>query len=136
MNKMVRLATTEDFDFIYGLYFHPQVNPYLLYEMMETDDFKPIYADLLAKGIVYVFENDGKKVGMFKLFAHTYRTSHIAYLGGVAVHPDFAGQGFGNKMLKAILDLSRERGFLRIELSTATINDKAIHLYEKMGFQR
>lgn len=133
---MVRHITTEDFDFIYSLYFHPEVNPYLLYEMMEKEDFKPIFADLLAKNIVFVFENEGKKVGMFKLYAHTYRTSHIAYLGGVAVHPDFAGKGFGNKMLKKIIDLAQERGFLRLELSTATINEKAIHLYEKMGFQK
>jgi L-phenylalanine/L-methionine N-acetyltransferase len=134
--QMVRHATTEDFDFIYGLYFHPQINPYLLYEMMETEAFKPIFADLLAKEIVFVFENNGQKVGMFKLFAHTHRTSHIAYLGGVAIHPDFAGKGFGNEMLEEILDLAQKRGFLRIELSTATINEKAIHLYEKMGFQK
>lgn len=30
---MVRLAVSEDFDFIYTLYFHPDINPYLLYEM-------------------------------------------------------------------------------------------------------
>lgn len=133
---MIRHITNEDFDFIYSLYFHPQVNPYLLYEMMETNDFKPIYADLLEKNIVYVFENDGKKVGMFKLYAHTYRSSHISYLGGVAIHPDFGGKGFGQKMFKEILELARERGVRRLELSTGTTNEKAMRLYEKMGFQK
>ncbi len=133
---MVRHATPEDFDFIYGLYFHPQINPYLLYEMMETEAFKPIYADLLAKEIVFVFENDGQKVGMFKLYGHTYRSSHISYLGGVAIHPDFGGKGFGQEMFKEILEFARKRGVLRLELSAATINEKAVHLYEKMGFQK
>ena len=133
---MVRDATNEDFDFIYSLYFHPQVNPFLLYEMMETEDFKPIFADLLAKEIVFIFEKDGEKVGMFKLYAHTYRSSHISYLGGVAIHPDLGGQGFGQEMFKEILEFAKKRGVLRLELSAAMINEKAIHLYEKMGFQK
>ena len=133
---MVRHSTTEDFDFIYGLYFHPKVNPYLLYEMMEKEDFKPIFANLLVKNIVFVFENEGKKVGMFKLYAHTYRSSHISYLGGVAIHPDFGGKGLGQVMFQEILELARKSGVRRLELSTATTNEKALHLYEKMGFQK
>jgi RimJ/RimL family protein N-acetyltransferase len=39
-------------------------------------------------------------------------------------------------MLKEILSYAKTCGFLRIELSTATINDKAIRLYEKVGFQK
>jgi L-phenylalanine/L-methionine N-acetyltransferase len=133
---MVRLITAKDFDFIYSLYFHPEVNPFLLYEMMEVDSFKPIFKDLLKKKIVFVFEDKGEKVGMFKLFAQTYRTSHIGYLGGVAIHPNFGGKGYGTIMLKEILSYAKTCGFLRIELSTATINDKAIRLYEKVGFQK
>lgn len=133
---MVRQATAEDFEYIYSLYFHPQINPYLLYEMMGVEDFKPIFADLLAKEIVFVFENDREKVGMFKLYSHTYRSSHVAYLGGVAIHPDYAGKGFGAEMFKEIIELAQKRGVLRIELSAAATNEKAISLYEKMGFQK
>jgi L-phenylalanine/L-methionine N-acetyltransferase len=133
---MIKSITHHDFDYIYSLYFHPEVNPYLLYEMMSPVEFRPIFDDLLAKDIIFIFENEGRPVGMFKLFALTHRTSHIGYLGGVAVHPDFAGKGFGGLMLKEILAFGKARGFLRIELSTATINHKAIRLYEKMGFQR
>jgi L-phenylalanine/L-methionine N-acetyltransferase len=133
---MVRLITAKDFDFIYSLYFHPAVNPFLLYEMMDVDSFKPIFKDLLKKKIVFVFEDKGEKVGMFKLFAQTYRSSHIGYLGGVAIHPDFGGKGYGVMMLNEVLTYAKTCGFLRIELSTATINDKAIRLYEKIGFQK
>ena len=74
---MVRDATNEDFDFTYSLYFHPQVNPFLLYEMMETEDFKPIFADLLAKEIVFIFEKDGEKVGMFVFFFTIFVASMV-----------------------------------------------------------
>ncbi len=133
---MIRETTAADFDFIYSLYFHPNINPYLLYEMMDSGSFEPIYADLLSKEIVFIFENEGNKVGMFKLYGHAYRASHIGYLGGVAVHPDYAGKGFGTTMLREILAFGRKKGFLRIELSAATVNDKAIKLYEKVGFEK
>ena len=67
---------------------------------------------------------------MFKLIPLKYRTAHIASLGGLAIHPAYAGQGEGKKMLAEILAFAGTRGFLRIELSVAYINTKAIQLYE------
>lgn len=133
---MVRPITAQDFEFIYSLYFHPDINPFLLYEMMDSASFKPVFDDLLAKNIIYIFEHEGAQVGMFKLIPMPHRTSHIAYLGGVAIDSKHAGKGFGKKMLTEILDFGQKQGFLRIELSTATINEKAIALYEKVGFQK
>ena len=75
-------------------------------------------------------------VGMFKLVPHTYRSAHIVYLGGVAVHPKWAGKGYGFLMMKAIIDYAKQQGFLRIELSVAVQNLKAISLYEKVGFEK
>ena len=132
---MIKPATTQDFDFFYSLYFHPQVNPYLLYEMMDKANFKPIFNDLLEKEVLFTFERDGQNVGMFKLIQLTYRSSHIAYLGGVAMHPDYAGKGYGFLMMLAIIDYGKALGLKRIELSTAVNNEKAIHLYKKVGFR-
>lgn len=133
---MIRAMRREDFPFIYTLYMHPATNPYLLYEVMEEASFEPIFAELLDKQIIYVYESEGVAVGMFKLLPLAHRTSHIVYLGGLAIHPDKAGAGHGKAMLQEIIELCRQKGFLRIELSTATINERAIRLYEKAGFQR
>ena len=133
---MIRKATSSDFEFIYGLYFHPDINPFLLYEAMDAPDFRPIFMDLLEKHVLYVFEHNGDRAGMFKLVPLSYRTDHIAYLGGVAIHPGFAGKGMGEQMLRELLAMSQQNGLLRIELSTATINERAIRLYEKTGFQK
>ncbi|HRH48784.1 MAG TPA: GNAT family protein [Panacibacter sp.] len=131
---MIRKATTSDFDFIYSLYMHPQVNPFLLYEMMDATEFKPIFEELLSRSVLYIYEDEDTTVGMFKLVPLTYRNTHIAYLGGLAIDPSSAGKGYGIKMLQQIIDYAKEQGFLRIELSVATINEKAIRLYEKVGF--
>jgi putative acetyltransferase len=133
---MLRQATTADFEFIYGLYFHPEINPFLLYEPMERVDFQPIFEDLLELGQLYVFEHEGQMAGMSKLVPLKHRTAHIAYLGGVAIHPNWAGKGLGQKMLQEVLELAQKQGFLRVELSTATENERAIRLYEKAGFQK
>jgi L-phenylalanine/L-methionine N-acetyltransferase len=133
---MVKSASTKDFDFFYELYFHPLINPYLLYEQMDKKSFRPIFKDLLKSGIIYIFNHEGQDVGMFKLCPLLHRTSHIAYLGGVGIHPKFGGKGLGTMMMQEIIAFGKEKGLLRIELSTATINDKAIHLYEKVGFQK
>lgn len=133
---MIRKATINDFDYIYGLYMDTEINPYLLYEPMPRAEFRSIFNDLVEKGIKYIYSDEGNDIGMFKLVQLTYRTSHICYLGGVAIHPDFAGKGFGLKMMNEIVKYAQEQGFKRIELSTATFNEKAIKLYEKAGFQK
>jgi putative acetyltransferase len=115
---------------------HPQVNPYLLYEPMDIEEFKPIFDKLLTSEIKYVFtDENGNPVGMFKLFPWIYRASHIAYLGGLAIHPAFASKGFGRKMMQEIIELANQQGYKRIELSVATENLKAIELYKKLGFE-
>ena len=131
---MVRNITANDFDLIYNLYMHPQINPYLLYEVMDKDTFQPIFNDLLAKDIIYIYEENNETVGMFKLIQLEHRSSHVGYLGGLAIHPDFAGKGYGKKMMEAIIERGRQINLLRIELTADVINEKAVSLYEKAGF--
>lgn len=133
---MIRKAIATDFNYLYDLYMHPQVNPFLLYEIMDAGSFKPIFDELLGKEVKYIFETEGKAVGMFKLVPLLHRNSHIAYLGGVAIDPAFAGKGYGLAMLKQAIDYAKANGFLRVELSVATGNEKAIRLYEKVGFEK
>jgi L-phenylalanine/L-methionine N-acetyltransferase len=133
---MIRPATQSDYDFIYRLYFHPSINPFLLYEMEEAPHFEAIFEPLFKAGMLYIFEQSGSSVGMFKLVALTHRTSHIAYIGGLAIAPEHAGKGLGLTMMQEIIALGAQKGLLRLELSTATHNERAIRLYEKAGFQR
>jgi putative acetyltransferase len=131
---MIQIATESDLDFVYNLYMHPAINPYLLYEYMDQKSFEPVFDGLLANGHKFIFTSDGQRVGMFKLIPLSWRTSHIVYLGGLAIHPGYAGKGYGKMMLEEILQFSQRRNFLRIELSVAVSNEKAIHLYKSVGF--
>lgn len=132
---MIRTAVQDDFDYIFYLYMHPDNNPWLLYELMGKEEFKPIYNELTARNHLYVFSEGGRDMGMFKLQPMKYRNSHIIYLGGVAIDPGYRLQGAGGRMMTEILAKVKQMGFTRVELTVATINRAAIKLYEKAGFQ-
>jgi L-phenylalanine/L-methionine N-acetyltransferase len=132
---MYRKATLHDFDFIFYLFMHPQVNPHLLYEQMDVESFKSIFEKLIAADILYIFEDNNEPVGMFKLVPNVYRAAHVAYLGSFAIDPIHAGKKFGTKMLKAVIDLAKLKCIKRIELSAGVQNTNAIALYKKCGFE-
>ena len=131
---MITKADKKDFDFIYELYMHPQINPYLLYEPMDVTAFLPIFEELINKQVLFVYEDETKKIGMCKLVPQQHRNAHILYLGGVGIVVSQSGKGYGLNMLKEIKEYARINNFLRIELSVATLNERAIQLYEKAGF--
>lgn len=134
--QMIRLATSKDFDFVYDLYMHPEINPFLLYENMTMPSFEPIFYELIQNQLLYVFEMAHKPVGMFKFIPLKHRNAHIAYLGGIAIDPTQGGKGYGVMMMREIIDLGKSKGLLRIELSVAVGNQKAISLYERSGFKK
>lgn len=113
---------------------HPEVNSFLLYELMDEQAFQPIFEDLIKEEVLFIYKNGLQSIGMCKLIRQKHRNEHIIYLGGLAIHPDYFGQGFGKKMLHEIISFCKTVGILRIELSVAVSNDKAIQLYEKVGF--
>ncbi|MDI1448456.1 GNAT family N-acetyltransferase [Polyangium sp. 6x1] len=46
------------------------------------------------------------------------------------------GKGMGERLLRHVLDVARERGFARVYLETLTGMDSAMRLYERLGFRR
>jgi len=133
---MLEKVKAENFSYIYGLYMHPEVNPYLLYEMMDSETFRPIFDELLKDEVLYLYKEGAETLGMCKLIKQKHRNEHILYLGGVAIHPEHFGKGFGRKMIMEIIDFCKKNAVLRIELSVAVHNKKAIQLYENVGFTK
>jgi RimJ/RimL family protein N-acetyltransferase len=133
---MLERAKTSNFEFIYELYMNPKINPYLLYEIMDSEKFLPIFRDLIHNKVLYLFKVDSEIIGMCKLIRQKYRNEHIMYLGGVAINPNYFGKGFGTKMMLEVIDFCKTKRISRIELSVDTKNEKAIKLYESVGFEK
>jgi putative acetyltransferase len=53
------------------------------------------------------------------------------------VHPDYAGRGVGERLIRTALDYSRNwLGITRMELEVFHDNERALRLYERLGFER
>lgn len=55
---------------------------------------------------------------------------------GMSIQNDFSNSGLGTAMMQYTLELAKEFGFHRVDLTVRTYNQPGIKLYEKMGFQR
>ena len=64
------------------------------------------------------------------------RMRHVGSVG-LYVHTDYQNQGVGTALMKVLLDLADNWLMLvRVELEVFADNARAIHLYEKFGFEK
>lgn len=74
-------------------------------------------------------------VGMAGLHVRRGKLRHGGEIG-MMVHERFQGQGVGRKLLEALLDVADNHlGLVRVELEVFPDNDRAIGLYERLGFE-
>ncbi|MES2103152.1 MAG: GNAT family protein [Pseudomonadota bacterium] len=133
---MRRPAAESDFGQVCSIYMDERVIPFLGYDPMSKEEFKTVYAELIAGGNFFVHELEGQIAGFYKTNRYPGRAAHVAYIGSFAVNPAFQGRGLATAMPKeAIADL-RTKGIKRIELIVESDNPAAIALYEKCGFEK
>jgi len=130
-----RLATEEDFDFVYDVYMHPDSNPYLTYDPMPENDFKKIFQHLLTTHSLYVALEGANLIGTYRLISKENRQAHCVYFGSFGIASSFKGKGYGFKVLQGIKENVKQNGQSRIELTVDVNNQAAIHLYQKAGFE-
>ncbi len=65
-----------------------------------------------------------------------HRLRHSGFIG-IMIHRDYQGKGVGTALMQTLIDIADNWLMLvRVELSVFEDNDKAIHLYEKFGFEK
>ena len=63
------------------------------------------------------------------------RLKHMGNLG-ICVQKKAWGIGVGNYLMEYVLEKSKEGGLTKVNLDVRVDNEKAIHLYEKFGFEK
>ena len=61
-------------------------------------------------------------------------SSHVCSLG-IAIKDGFRDIGIGTQMMKCLISKAKEWGLKLIELSVYASNQRAIHVYKKVGFE-
>ena len=129
-----RPATSADCATIHAISSAPSVAPYLTYEPMPLEAFRPIFEDTLAASPFWIWEAEGRVAGCYRIERYRGRTQHVALLGWVAVAPDLHGQGHGAAMLDDAITHLRAAGVRRLELQAEADNARGLAFYRKLGF--
>lgn len=77
-----------------------------------------------------VIELDGRVVA----YAGTWLVIDEAHITNVAVHPDFRGRGYGELVMRELMQLSSDTGMVWMTLEVRRSNVVAQSLYHKLGF--
>ncbi|MNK52899.1 Phosphinothricin N-acetyltransferase [compost metagenome] len=129
-----RPAAPSDFDAVFDLYMHERVVPYLGYDPMPRDDFRPIFQGLLDSGAFFIFEVDGQLAGFYRVTRYPGRAQHVASLGTLAVDPNLHGRGIAQTMVTDVLARLKAEGVRRVELMAESDNATALRFYARLGF--
>ncbi len=64
-----------------------------------------------------------------------YRHSHVGHLG-LSLAAAYRDEGIGTELMKALIDEAKALGLRLLTLSCFENNPRALHVYEKLGFQK
>lgn len=133
---MIRPATNADCQRVQDLVFGVLAEYGLASDLNETDrdltDIEGYYTD--RGGVFELIETaDGRLLGTAALYPMDEQTVELRKMYFVE---ELRGRGWGSLMLRRLIDRSRELGFKRIYLETASVLTEATRLYEKFGFER
>ncbi len=85
--------------------------------------------------LVLVAEEDGHLVGRLTAKGGDFRRNRHSAEIVIGILRSHWGQGIGTRLFAMLEDWAREYGIQRLELTVRVDNDRAIRLYEKMGFE-
>jgi GNAT superfamily N-acetyltransferase len=87
---------------------------------------------------VLVAEIAGEVVGTCQLviFRHFQREGGLCCeIESVHVHPDFRSKGIGSQLMASAVDVARQAGCYRVQLTSNLRRPRAHQFYEREGFQ-
>lgn len=85
--------------------------------------------------MVFVIEDEARLVGYLGVYGGSYkRNRHSAYIV-TGILQEYAGRGLGRQLFEALEEWAMQHKLHRLELTVMCHNERAVHLYQKMGFE-
>jgi RimJ/RimL family protein N-acetyltransferase len=85
--------------------------------------------------MIFVVEREDQLVGFLGAFGGTYRRNrHSAYIV-IGIRQFFAGRGIGKQLFEVLETWAVDHELHRLELTVMCHNERAVHLYQKMGYK-
>ena len=86
----------------------------------------------MNEGPIWVALHNGLIIGTVSVVSH----GSALYIRGMAVLPSLRGSGIGRLLLNQVKNFASSHNHTQLFLSTTPFLDRAIRLYEQMGFRR
>lgn len=88
-------------------------------------------------GLGYVWLADGQLVGNVSVYPANWPRGlgSVWIIANVGVHPDFRGRGIATRLMRAAMDMIRQRGGTAAVLQVDADNMVARRLYQRLGFR-
>jgi RimJ/RimL family protein N-acetyltransferase len=132
---MLRETTRGDLSQVYEIYMDETVNPYVNFEIVSREEFRPIFGEMLDSGGLQVYEFEGNVIAVLVVSRFQHRLKHLAYIGAFGIKRSHQGVGIGTKIMQGLIRDLRADGVSRIELRVEADNIPAISFYKKLGFE-
>ena len=138
MNIAIRLATTDDLPAVLDLYLKAGIDHGSTITLTEAEQWFQTLQRYPNYHLWVAYDAD-ILVGTFTLLIMDNLNHHGCPSGiveGVAVAPDWQGQGMGKRMMEKAIALCREAGCYKMALSTNLRRTDAHAFYEALGFEK
>ncbi|MES2961855.1 MAG: GNAT family N-acetyltransferase [Pseudomonadota bacterium] len=133
MKIVLENATQQDFDQVYDILMHEDVNMFMNYPVLEKSEFQEIWRDIFPR--LNLWKEASEIIGLAVITKGSYRVKHIAYIDKLAINQSLRRKGLGTIFFSEIIDSLEKEGFIKIELGVEVDNIRAISFYKKFGFE-
>jgi RimJ/RimL family protein N-acetyltransferase len=136
----LRRAAAADVDFLAELVAHDEVEPFMAAVSARSrdelaDEVRRAEEEPTLHGR-FVLEVGGERAGTLA-FDVSNRRSRIAYLHAIMLHPDYRGRGLATAATRLLVrHLVFELDYHRVQLEVYGFNERALPLFERVGFVR
>lgn len=88
-----------------------------------------------SKTIDFVVEHENQLVGFLTALGGNYRRNHHAVHMVIGIRQSFTGQRIGEQSFDTLEKWAADHKLHQLELTVMSHNERAIRLYQKMGFK-
>ena len=107
-----------------------------LSDLREVEDAARLWVSYAKRGAVLTALSDGTPCGIAVLYLHPHQKLAHQCLFAIIVDERHRNKGVGRKLLEALIELGRTQFHLELLHLEVYEDNPAIHLYERMGFER
>ncbi|HEX2621487.1 MAG TPA: GNAT family protein [Phototrophicaceae bacterium] len=105
-------------------------------ERQRIEEYNNLQNALIIVAIRTSAANEDEIVGMASYHGGRFLANQHSAMLGISIHRDFRNRGLGTAMMQVLIDYARSSGVIkRLDLGVFAYNDRAFHVYQKLGFQ-